>query len=55
MPRFPWLRFLAGLYGGAGALSLIVLGEIAAGVGLLGAMLGFFIGEANGKRPSSGS
>jgi len=29
---------------------LIYLGEVAAGVGLLGSMVGFFIGEKNGER-----
>jgi len=52
---FPLLRALAGIFGGVGALMLILLGELPAGVGLLGTMLGFFIGEVNGKRPSSGS
>ncbi|MCJ2532011.1 MAG: hypothetical protein LN413_06915 [Candidatus Thermoplasmatota archaeon] len=55
MPSFPWLRGIAGVFGGLGAILLIVLGEIPAGVGLLGTMLGFFIGEANGRsrHPSS--
>lgn len=54
MPSFPWLRAIGGLFGGTGAILLIVVGEIPAGVGLLGTMLGFFIGEANGRhRPSS--
>ena len=47
---FPVLRAMAGGFGGAGALLLIYLGEIPAGVGLLGTMLGFFIGEANGRK-----
>ena len=55
MPRFPWLRFQAGMFGGAGALMLILIGELATGAVLLGTLLGFFIGEANGKRPSSSS
>ena len=50
MGRFPYLRAMAGTFGGIGALLLIYIGEIPAGVGLLGTMLGFFIGEANGKK-----
>jgi len=54
MTLFPWLRAISGIFGGSGALFLIAVGEIPAGVGLLGTMLGFFIGEANGRhRPSS--
>ena len=50
MARIPVLRIMAGAFGGVGALLLIYVGEIPAGVGLLGTMLGFFIGEANGKK-----
>jgi len=50
MTSFPVLRALAGIFGGSGALLLIYIGEIPAGVGLLGTMLGLFIGEANGRR-----
>lgn len=53
MTTFPWLRGMAGTFGGVGALSLIYVGEIPAGVGLLGTMLGFFIGEANGRKKAS--
>jgi len=56
MTAFPWLRALAGIFGGFGALMLIYIGEIPAGVGLLSVMLGFFIGDANGRKNSgSGS
>lgn len=50
MTGFPFLRAIGGFFGGTGALLLIFLGEIPAGVGLLGTMLGFFIGEANGRK-----
>ena len=43
-------RTVAGVFIGAGALLLIYRGEISAGVALLGSMVGFFVGEANGKR-----
>ena len=43
-------RIIAGVFCGAGALLLIWKGEITAGVGILSAMLGFFIGEHNGYR-----
>lgn len=43
-------REIAGVFVGCGALLLIYLGEITAGVSLLGAMVGFFIGEKNGER-----
>ena len=44
-----YLRAIAGVFMGAGALLLIYTGETPAGVGLLGMMGGFFIGEYNGK------
>lgn len=44
------LRAIAGIFIGSGALLLIYLGEVPAGAGLLGAMVGFFIGEYNGER-----
>lgn len=43
-------RLLAGAFCGAGALILLWRGEYTAGVGILGTMLGFFVGEANGKK-----
>lgn len=45
-----YLRMVAGVFVGGGALMLIYKGEITAGVALLGTMLGFFVGEANGKK-----
>lgn len=45
-----YLRAMAGGFAGAGALLLIYIGEVPAGVALLATMLGFFIGEANGRR-----
>jgi len=44
------LRAIAGCFIGAGALLLIYQGYIAEGSTLLGTMVGFFIGEANGKK-----
>lgn len=46
------LRLLAGSFGGVGALMLIYIGEIPAGVAILSAMLAFFVGDANGRRQS---
>ena len=46
-------RLMAGAFAGSGALLLIYIGEIPAGVGLLASMVGFFVGEANGRRLSS--
>lgn len=43
-------RVIAGVFVGAGALVLIYKGETTAGVGLLGTMVGFFVGEKNGAR-----
>jgi hypothetical protein len=44
-----YLRIVAGSFVGAGAICLILKGEITAGVALLGTMLGFFVGEKNGQ------
>ncbi len=49
----PYLRLLAGGFAGAGALALIFQGETAAGVAILATMLGFFVGERNGRRGNS--
>jgi len=46
-------RLMAGGFAGVGALLLIYIGEIPAGVGLLASMVGFFVGEANGRRSST--
>jgi hypothetical protein len=43
-------RCIAGFFVGAGALLLIYLGQISVGAGLLGTMVGFFVGEQNGKK-----
>lgn len=43
-------RIVAGIFVGAGALLLIWQGEIAVGAGLLGTMVGFFVGEKNGAK-----
>jgi len=48
-----YLRLIAGVFIGAGALLLIYRGNIAEGCTLLGSMVGFFVGEANGKRAAS--
>jgi hypothetical protein len=45
-----YLRMVAGTFVGAGALLLIYKGNIAEGCTLLGSMVGFFVGEANGKK-----
>lgn len=47
------LRLMAGAFVGAGALIFIFKGEYAVAAGLLGSMLGFFIGEKNGARKAS--
>jgi hypothetical protein len=41
-------RIVAGVFVGAGALLLIYQGQTAVGAGLLGTMVGFFVGEKNG-------
>jgi len=43
-------RIIAGVFAGVGALLLISQGEITAGVSILSAMVGFFVGERNGYR-----
>lgn len=48
-----YLRLMAGAFVGVGALVFIVKGEYAVAAGLLGSMLGFFIGEHNGARAAS--
>ena len=48
-------RVVAGIFCGAGALLFIWKGEYAVASGLLGGMLGFFIGEQNGKRQTVGN
>ena len=45
-----WPRIIAGIFAGSGALLLIYRGEITAGVSILSAMVGFFVGEHNGIR-----
>ena len=45
-----YAKLLAGGFAGAGALLLIYEDHITEGCMILTAMLGFFIGEANGKR-----
>lgn len=43
-------RVIAGIFVGSGALLLIYLGNVTEGATLLGVMVGFFVGENNGKR-----
>lgn len=43
-------KLAAMFFGGIGALELIYLGHIEVGAALLGTILGFAVGEANGKR-----
>lgn len=45
-----YLRLMSGAFVGIGALIFIFKGEYAVAAGLLGSMLGFFIGEYNGKK-----
>ena len=45
-----YLRLMAGAFVGTGALLFIIKGEYAVAAGLLGTMLGFFVGEVNGKK-----
>lgn len=47
------LRIMAGAFAGTGALMFIYLGQYALAVGILMGMLGFFVGEANGKATST--
>lgn len=48
-----YLRLMAGAFVGVGALMFLWKGEYAVAAGLLGSMLGFFIGEHNGQRASA--
>lgn len=55
-----YLRAIAGCFTGAGSLMLLYFGltmsnphYVATGSTLLGAMMGFFVGEVNGQRKSS--
>ncbi len=43
-------RLMAGGFAGTGGLVLLLVGEIPAGVGILASMVGFFVGEANGRK-----
>lgn len=43
-------KILAGIFAGAGALILLYQGHTTAGTAILGTMLGFFVGEANGRK-----
>ena len=43
-------KIIAGCFSGAGALLLIYQGHIEAGTAILGAMLGFFVGDWNGQK-----
>jgi len=56
---FPVLRAMAGAVGGAAGLILISagafaspvdMGLVAAGIAIIGPLMGFFTGEANGRR-----
>lgn len=46
-------RAIAGIFCGAGALLLIYMEHVTEGVTILAAMLGFFVGEANGERKAN--
>ena len=43
-------RVVAGIFVGVGALLFIYRGETAIAAGLLGSMVGFFVGEKNGAK-----
>ncbi len=43
---------IAGVFVGSGSLILLWKGEYVAAAGLLGTMLGFFVGEKNGEKRS---
>lgn len=43
-------RAIAGIFIGSGALLLIYQGFVTEGCTLLGSMVGFFVGELNGKK-----
>lgn len=45
-------KVIAGISAGAGALLLIYKGYITEGTIILSTMVGFFVGETNGKRIS---
>ncbi len=45
-------RLMAGGFAGVGALLLIYIGEVGAGIAILSSMVGFFVGDANGRRRS---
>ena len=49
------LRAIAGIFVGSGALIFISQGEYAIAAGLLGTMMGFFVGESNGKKSRGAS
>lgn len=49
------LRLLAGGFAGTGGIILLLIGEIAAGVAILSSMVGFFVGDANGRRHAEGT
>lgn len=43
-------KMIAGVFAGLGSLMLIYKGYIAEGCTILGTMLGFFVGDWNGKK-----
>ena len=43
-------KLLAGAFVGAGAIILLLKGEYTSGVAILSGMMGFFIGDQNGRR-----
>lgn len=45
-----YAKMLAGAFAGAGGLLLIYQGNTMEGMIILSTMLGFFVGEANGKK-----
>lgn len=43
-------KLCAGMFAGVGALFLIYTEHFESGVAILSAMVGFFVGDANGKK-----
>ena len=48
-----YLRLMAGFFAGTSALAFIYVGEYAVAAGMIGTMLGFFVGEANGRKEAT--
>ena len=53
MKLLDYARIVGGVFAGAGAIVLIWRGYVEYGVIILSTMLGFFVGEQNGKRQTN--